>query len=155
MEIISNTALISINETLVAQVVSFLIFLFIINRLMFRPLRKTMGDRDQYLETIMKDIDNAKKDVERYTEEIENRKSAIRSEAYEITKELEHAAGLEAEDIVAAAIEEVATIRDDTKKDIEAQIATARQRVQRESEALAIQLAEKILERGLSHEARQ
>ena len=39
MQIISNIALISINETLVVQLISFLIFLFIINRIMFRPLR--------------------------------------------------------------------------------------------------------------------
>ena len=150
MEIISNTALISINETLIAQVISFLIFLFIINRLMFRPLRKTMGDRDQYLDTMTQDINNSRKDVERYTQQIEDRKTTIRSEAYEINRELEHAAGQEAADIVAAAVAEVAVIRDDTKKKIEAQIADARQHIQKESEALAIQLTEKILERGIS-----
>ena len=34
MEIVSNIALISINETLVVQLVSFLLFVFIINRVM-------------------------------------------------------------------------------------------------------------------------
>jgi len=154
MEIISNIALISINETLVVQVISFLIFLFVMNRLMFGPLRKTMGDRDQYLETIAKDIDDARKDVERYTLEIEDRKTNIRSEASEITKALENAAGQEAADIVAAAVEEVATIRDDTQKEVEAQIADARKHIQKESEVLAIQLMEKILDRRLSHETR-
>jgi F-type H+-transporting ATPase subunit b len=154
MEIISNIALISINETLVVQVISFLIFLFVINHLMFGPLRKTMRDRDQYLETIAKDIDDARKDVERYTLEIEDRKTNIRSEAYEITKALENAAGQEAADIVAAAVEEVATIRDDTQKEVEAQIADARKHIQKESEVLAIQLMEKILDRRLSHETR-
>lgn len=154
MEIISNIALISINETLVVQVISFLIFLFVMNRLMFMPLRKTMGDRVQYIETIAQDIDDARKDVERYTQEIEDRKTNIRSEAYEITKALENAAGQEAADIVAAAVEEVATIRDDTQKEVEAQIADARKHIQKESEVLAIQLMEKILDRRLSHETR-
>ena len=45
MQIISNIALISINETLIVQLISFLIFLFVINRIMFRPLRKTVGPR--------------------------------------------------------------------------------------------------------------
>ena len=154
MEIISNIALISINETLVVQVISFLIFLFVMNRLMFMPLRKTMGDRVQYIETIAQDIDDARKDVERYTLEIEDRKTNIRSEASEITKALENAAGQEAADIVAAAVEEVATIRDDTQKEVEAQIADARKHIQKESEVLAIQLMEKILDRRLSHETR-
>jgi F-type H+-transporting ATPase subunit b len=152
MEIISNTALISINETLIIQVISFLIFLFIMNRIMFRPLQKTMGDRDQYLETIAQDIDDAKKDVERYTLEIEDRKSIIRSEAYKITHELEKEGGLEAAEIVGAAVKEVTTIREDALKEIEAQIAEARKQVQEESGPLAIQIMEKILDRRISHE---
>ena len=71
MEIISNTALISINETLIIQVLSFLIFLFIINRLMFRPLHKTIGDRERHFEDISREIDKTKKDVEKYSAEIE------------------------------------------------------------------------------------
>ena len=45
MQIITNIALISINETLIVQLLSFLIFLFIINRVMIRPLRGVMSDR--------------------------------------------------------------------------------------------------------------
>ena len=40
MEIVSKIALITINETLVIQLVSFLIFLFVINRMMFRPVSR-------------------------------------------------------------------------------------------------------------------
>ena len=39
MQIVSVEALLSINETLIFQLLSFLIFLFIIKRMMFRPLR--------------------------------------------------------------------------------------------------------------------
>jgi len=45
MQIVSNVALISINETMVVQLISFLIFLFVINRVMFRPLRESMHER--------------------------------------------------------------------------------------------------------------
>ena len=153
MQIVSNIALISINETLVVQVISFLIFLFIINRIMFQPLLKTRGDRDQYLNQIAQDIVQAKEDVEQYTFEIEERRNTIRSEAFEINKELEAVGNQEATDIVDAAVKEVSTIREDTTRKLEAQIVEARKQVQKESEPLAIQIMEKILDRRISHEA--
>ena len=153
MQIVSNIALISINETLIVQVISFLIFLFVINRIMFQPLLKTRGDRDQYLNQIARDIVQAKEDVEQYTFEIEERRNTVRSEAFEINKELEAVGNQEATDIVDAAVKEVSTIREDTTQKLEAQIAEARKQVQKEFEPLAIQIMEKILDRRISHEA--
>ncbi len=104
MQIVSNIALISINETMIVQVISFLIFMFVINRIMFQPLLKTRGDRDQYLNQIARDIVQAKEDVEQYTFELEERRNTIRSEAFEINKELEAVGNQEATGIVDAAV---------------------------------------------------
>ncbi len=153
MQIVSNIALISINETLIVQVISFLIFLFVINRIMFQPLLKTRGDRDQYLNQIAQDIVQAKEDVEQHTLELEERRNTVRSEAFEINKELEAVGNQEATDIVDAAVKEVSTIREDTTRKLEAQIVEARKQVQKEFEPLAIQIMEKILDRRISHEA--
>ena len=120
---------------------------------MFQPLLKTRGDRDQYLNQIAQDIVQAKEDVEQYTFEIEERRNTIRSKAFEINKELEAVGNQEATDIVDAAVKEVSTIREDTTRKIEAQIVEARKQVQKESEPLAIQIMEKILDRRISHEA--
>ena len=153
MEIISNTALISINETLIIQVLSFLIFLFVINRLMFRPLRKTIGDREKHFEKIGQEIDQAKEDIERYSSQIEDRKNAVRDEAFAIAKELENTGNQEANKIVDAVRKEVSGLRENTDKEIEAQIFEAKKNVQNESKALAIHIMEKVLDRRLSNEA--
>ena len=153
MQIVSNIALISINETLIVQIISFLIFLFVINRIMFQPLLKTRGDRDQYLDQIAQDIVQAKEDLEQHTAELEARRNTVRSEAFEVSKELEAVGNREAMDIVDAAAKEVSTIREDTNRKLEAQIVEARKQVQKESEPLAIQLVEKILDRRISHES--
>ena len=153
MQIVSNIALISINETLIVQIISFLIFLFVINRIMFQPLLKTRGDRDQYLNQIAQDVVQAKEAVEQYTFELKERRDTIRSEAFEINKELEAVGNQEATDIVDAAVKEVSTIREDTTRKLEAQIVEARKQVQKEFEPLAIQIMEKILDRRISHEA--
>ena len=56
MEIVYTNGMITINETLVVILLSFLIFVMILNRLMFRPLRETIKKRDDHLNTLDNDI---------------------------------------------------------------------------------------------------
>ncbi len=155
MEIISNTSLISINETLIIQVLSFLVFLFIINRLMFRPLRNAMSEREHYFEEMSQEIEAAKKEVVRYSAEIENRGNAVKDEAYAISKELEETGKNEAKQIVDAAMNEIFILREKTGKEIDTQISEAKRYVQKESEDLAVNIVEKILDRRLFNETVQ
>ena len=86
MQIISNIALISINETLIVQVISFLIFLFIINRVMFRPLRSVVAERQSHIEHIRQDIVAAGEKFESLTNQIEEQEATVKMEAF-IAKE--------------------------------------------------------------------
>jgi F-type H+-transporting ATPase subunit b len=153
MEIITNTALISINATLFVQVASFLIFLFVMNRLMFRPLRKTMRDRSKYVSDLEQEIDDAERDIVRYFKEIEKQRAAARAEAHSVTAELEEEGNDEAHEIIESAVKEISVLKKKTKKQIDAQISEARELLLKETEALSVQIMEKVLDRRLSHEA--
>jgi F-type H+-transporting ATPase subunit b len=150
MEIISNVALISINETLVVQVVSFLFLLFALNRILFRPLQQTMDQRSTYVDTLVRDIVAVEDDMKESTREMENRKMEIRAEALSVNKELERVGSQEATDIVDAAVRKVTTLRDETTETVNRQISEARVHLQSESEVLATQIMEKVLNRRLS-----
>jgi F-type H+-transporting ATPase subunit b len=150
MEIVSGIALISINATLILQVLSFLIFLFIINRLMFRPLRKTMGERAQYIAGLDLEISDAHRDVMRYSSELDRQTGLAVSEANEAARELEKAGIEEAQSIVSEAVREIADLKEKTQKEIELKLADAERHLGKESEALSIHIMEKILERRLS-----
>lgn len=147
MQIISNIALLSINETLVIQVLSFLIFLFIINRIMFRPLRSTMDEREAYLKKINNEIADAKDELETIARRIEAHESAVKLEAFELNDKLEESGNQEATDIITSAREEIAGLKQTTARQIDYQISEARDHLERESEALAMNIMEKILDR--------
>ena len=147
MQIISNIALLSINETLVIQVLSFLIFLFIINRIMFRPLRSTMDEREAYLKKINNEIADAKDELETIGRRIEAHESAVKLEAFELNDKLEESGNQEATDIITSAREEIAGLRQNAISQIDHQISEARGHLERESEALAMNIMEKILDR--------
>jgi F-type H+-transporting ATPase subunit b len=148
MEIISTVALININETLIFQVISFLIFLFIINRIMFRPLRKVMNERETYIENVQKDIVTAENQFEDLTNQIQAQENAVRDEAFKQKDLLETSGSQQADEIMASTREEINALRAEAQKEVNAQISAARKDVQKESEDLAKDIIEAVLYRS-------
>jgi len=150
MQIISNVALISINETLIFQIISFLIFLFIINRIMFRPLRKVMNERELYIENIQKDLVTAEKKFEDLTSQIQVQEETVRNEAFEHKEQLETSGKEQAAEIIAATRAEMVALKNRAQKEVAAQISSARKHVQKESKDLAQNIVETVLDRSLN-----
>lgn len=147
MEIISSIALISINETLIVQVVGFLVFLFVINRIMFRPLRNVISDRDIHIERVKRDITQAQKEVASITSQIQEQDAATRQEALALKDDLETSGSQQAQEIFESAKKEIAADRKKAQQEIEARIAEERKAVKKESEDLALNIIEKIIGR--------
>jgi len=150
MEIITTIALITINETLIVQAISFLIFLFILNRIMIAPLRATIDDRNQYMEQTRMDIIAAEQKVSELTDEISNQENAAKKEAFDLSRELETAGSETATDIISTTRQTIAAEKEKASREIEAQITAARKSIQAEAEILSAHVMEKILSRGLS-----
>ena len=147
MEIISNIALISINETLIVQVVGFLVFLFVINRIMFRPLRNVMSDREIHIERIKRDITQAQKEVASITGRIREQEHATRSEAAALQEDLEADGNEQAKKIFESAKEKIADSRHKAQREISDRIAQERLTLKKEVPPLARAIIAKILDR--------
>lgn len=147
MEIISNIALISINETLIVQVIGFLIFLFVINRIMFRPLRNVMSDRDIHIERVQRDIIQAQKEVASISSQIQAQEAATREEAMALKDDLESNGSQQAKEIFASVKKEIVAGSQKVQQEIAVRISEERQALEKESEALALNIIEKILDR--------
>ena len=150
MEIVSNIALISINETLIVQLVSFLIFLFILNRVMIRPLRKVSEERQDYIGNIETDISKAEKEFDRIRAEITDKELVARREAFALQEKIEADGARTAMEIINGTKSESAQLRDDAQKELDGKLKAARQSIQSEAEALSISIMEKLLNRRLS-----
>lgn len=149
MEIVSNIALITINGTLFHQLVAFLIFLFIINRIMFRPLQGVMGERERFIEKIKLDTADRAKELERLTGEMKKRESEVREESAGIRRELEEGGSREASEILESTRREIESIKEKMEAEVNVQISEAKAHLQKESEALAVDIMEKLLDRRL------
>ena len=150
MHIISNIALISINETLLVQLLSFLIFLFIINRIMFRPLQNVRSERANYMDKIKIDAQNAAKELETLTDRLKAQESSVRAQAHGLKQEIEESGSMQAAEIMASAREQIETLKETAEAEVDAQISEARKYIQKESETLAVNIMENLLERRLA-----
>lgn len=150
MHIISNIALISINETLFVQLLSFLIFLFIINRIMFRPLRNVMNERVDFMDQLKVDTVDAVKELEDLTKQLKMKESEVRSQALDLKKALEESGSAKSAEIFASTRREIEAIKEKAEMEVNDQISEARKHIQKESQALAVSIMEKMLDRRLA-----
>ena len=149
MQIINNVALISINETMVVLLLSFLLFLFIINRVMLRPLRGVMAEREAYMEEIEQEIEQAEADLEQSLQATRQQDAAARQSAFKRREALEQEGREEAVRIYDAARDTIDQIKQQAAQDIAEQVAAARQQLHQEASRLAVQIMEKVLDRRL------
>jgi F-type H+-transporting ATPase subunit b len=150
MQIISTIAMISINETLIIQLISFLIFLFIINRIMIQPLRSVTQEREAHIQKIELDTVAAEKKVEQVVKQIEKQETKALDTAHEIREKIEESGKLEADEIIHDTLREVENLSKENRRHVSAMVEEVRKSVQKEAETLAVGMMEKLLDRRLS-----
>lgn len=150
MQIVSNIALISINETLFIQLISFLLFVFVMNRIMFRPLQQSLEDRKAHISGLLDAINRSEKDLKAFEADLEKEERAIRSKSQEQSDELEASGETRALEILQQARGEINTSRENSIKEIDAALSKARSSLQPEAEALCKTIMEKVLNRQVS-----
>lgn len=152
MQIESTIALISINATLIVQLVSFLIFLFIINRIMFKPLDQVKSSRAARMEALQQEIAAAEQEVHRMMDALAAKELKAKDEALDRQKAMEEEAKQETNRIFDAVKAEIDEMKTRTKEQVKAQIADVRQHLPEESLKLARAIMEQTLERSLTNE---
>ena len=150
MHIVSNIALITINETLIVQLISFLLFLFIINRVMFRPLRRVMAERELYIETLQQEIVDQQNELQKIAEQIKKNEKKIVKEAHKMSLMHEDSGNNEAVRIIQTTRQDIAALKEKTTKEVDSQFREVRDQLRSESDALVLSIMEKILDRKLA-----
>ncbi|MBS0013548.1 MAG: ATP synthase F0 subunit B [Desulfobacterales bacterium] len=150
MEIVENLALISLNETLIAQLIAFLIFFFLINRIMIRPLRETMGKRQDYIKNTESEILQSSEKLEDLNQQLLAHERKVVREANSEKEDLKNQGNQQAQEILGESKNEIDQIREENTRLLNQEIAEARKYIDAESEKLAGTIMETILERGVS-----
>ncbi len=150
MEIIETTALISINTTLWVQLFSFLIFLFIINRVMFRPLRRTMSARKEYIDRIKQEIQADRSEIEAILAEMAASEQRIKFEAHKIREKMVQKGVKQAEGVLAETRQEAQLMQRQAGKELAVALVDARVQIEGQARQVATTIVDHILERRMT-----
>ncbi len=150
MSIVSNIALISINATMVVQIIIFLVLVWLLNRIMIKPLRLIMAERKEHLKRIENDIVKARQDHQDLEEEIRQQEAEARREGLQIRQDLEKDGFDAAAEIIAQAREQIAAQRTATMAEVEQSMQKMRAEMEAETEKLATRIMEIVLNRRLT-----
>jgi F-type H+-transporting ATPase subunit b len=149
MEIVTQTELVSINATMIIQVLSFLIFLFVIQRIMFRPLLNTMDSRSKLVKQLQKEIKTRETQLAELSSKMEKEAATLKSEAFVESEKLYAAGEQEAQHILGLAREEIEVQQRKANDDIRQRFATVQQELEKETETLSTAIIANVLERRL------
>jgi F-type H+-transporting ATPase subunit b len=150
MQIQSTIALISINATLFVQLLSFLLFLFIVNRIMLRPLNQVKGSRNARMEEIRQEITTAEEQVEQIFADLAREERKVKDEAFDRQHAMQEDAKQQARQIFDVVQAEIDQLKAQTDRKVKDQIAEVKQHLTEESVKLARVIIEKTLERRLN-----
>ncbi len=141
--------MLEINFTILLQILTFLLLVFFLNIILFRPIRKVLAQRNEETDSLQTMIDELQNRSEENEKGIEQSMVQARKEGY-VEKENFKGQGLEEEkgilQVASTTVEEkIASAR----KEMEKKIAEARTGLEDEMTGFSNELAEKILGRTI------
>jgi len=144
--------LISLDKSLIIQMLNFLILLAILYRLLYKPLLAKMEERSAAIKTSLDEAQAARAEAARQAEENAERLRAAYAEAQSIRAAALKEAAEEQRKLVEAARREAQQLVESAKAQTEADIRRAREELRREVSEIAIAIAEKLVRKSLRDE---
>ena len=135
--------------TLLIQIVTFLLLIYILNHLLFKPILNIIDRRKKQLEELENEIklfnDSVNKRVSEYDEKLKQAKT----NASELKKEIIKEGDDQAKSIVDIVRGEIPLMTQEFQKKMEKEMQAARKILDNQSRKLSLEIAEKVLGRSV------
>ena len=137
------------NFSLVIQIANFLVLLFLLNIILYKPIRKIMGQRREEMSTAEKTIADLLDRYSRLSEQLEQNITAARKDGFKEKEDRKNEGRDEESKMVQKAIDSVGEKISKTREDIARNMAELRQSLDKEVSLFSQELAEKVLGRSI------
>jgi F-type H+-transporting ATPase subunit b len=142
--------MIDIDWTLLAQIANFLVLVFLLNMVLFRPIRKSLRDRQASLAAHEAELNRLSELSQGLTEEIKENLAAARREGLGQKEGLRQEGAQGEASLLEAVKQEVDAQWTRVEQKIKEDMGKARKSLKAQAQSFAQSLAEKILGRELS-----
>lgn len=141
--------MINIDVTLFVQMVNFFILLFVMNIILYRPIRRLVAQRNQHVSEQERQIATANAEALAAGEEFDDQLQAARNLGRQKVQELKDAAYQHEKDLLQRAGEQAASRVQEMRGKVEKDLGSARDQLRSQIQAFAVDLAQKILGRSI------
>jgi len=144
-----GAGLINFDKSLIIQVVNFLLLMFVLTKLLYRPLLGKMDERSQAIKKSLEEAQAARAEAQQEREAHAAKIQAAHAEAQAIRAAALTAAADEQRRLVDAARGEADRLVATAKAELAQDVRRARQELRREVGDLAVEVAERLIRRSL------
>ena len=135
--------------TLFIQMINVLILLFVLNFILFRPIRKIIKERNQIVETFNSDITSLTGEAQSSMEKFEVKILEARQEGVGRVQSMKDEGEQAEVELIATTTQEVQAKIEEARKKVASDIQDARTELQKQVQIFSVAVTEKILERSI------
>lgn len=141
--------MINVDVTLFIQMGNFLLLMFLMNIILYRPIRRLVSERNQFVREQREDIEQADADAADAVQAFEDRIREARAQGRLKVQEMKDAAYLVEKELLEKAHQSSAAELQAVKARIQRDIGAVREQLQQQVQAFSKDLAQRILGRSL------
>jgi len=142
--------MVEINLTIIIQVVQFLILVYLLNRLLFKPTSQTMEERQSKIEAWEEKTRTLQEGARAKIASYEKQLKEVRKKAQKEQKRMSIELSQQEEQKLQAVFDEAAQMVTSTKQALKEETERLRQELRQQAQEMSQMLAEKVLGRKMS-----
>ena len=135
----------SINATLLIQIIAFIVLIWFVNKVLWGPLSKLMEDRQKKIADGLSAAEKGKHELELAEQKAKEVLKEAKAQAQNVLSQAEKRGSEIVEDAKVKATEEADRIKATAQAEIEQEVSRAREELRKEVATIAVSGAEKIL----------
>jgi len=141
--------MLNINITLFIQIANFLILLFILNLILYRPIRNIIKNRQQAVDDFSDKIEELNGGVQQALDKFQKEIQEARKKGRQRVQSMKEEGFDEEKSMLEDARKEAESLIESVRKRVEKEIGQAREQLRGQIKVFSLQLAEKILGRSV------
>lgn len=138
--------------TFVAQICNLFIQVYLIKRFLFKPVNEMLEKRKALADAQIREAEKAKADADAIKTEYEQNMKEAKEKANEILTTAQRTAALQSEEVLKEAASQAAALKSKAENDIAQEKRKAVNEIKDEIGGMAVEIAEKVIEREISEE---
>jgi len=141
--------MVSIDGTLWIQLANFLILMFVLNVVLFKPILRVIERRKKHLQDLDGEVKSLDQSVEEKMANYEEKLRQARLEAMNEKTGIQKKASEEGKGKMDEARNEILQIFDDFKQKLDKEMSSARKILKTQAEKISVEISEKVLGRSI------